>query len=473
MGVGPHAVRDSHAAGSMLKNAFAGLQTVQGIKLYKYVVAGQQGQWQLLSANAQPEFIDGNEDNGKKKAEWFLVIDSGDIEVRADGSLKYDSSTKDKRITFHAAGFIWAMRFPSEEVTRTFIHELDDKIFFNTFGVENDSQGRTKALGGDFADIFFNCEQTTVEPMEVEPEPEAGPEAEQGEGEDYEEQEFDKQGTPVRGIVMGATDNSYIMRGNQFDVLKNRVGGVEDAGISFNVTPAKQGTPQFTPSKVLMTNGERNMNILTPDDRNKLFRANIEYQRVVGEFSFMKDGAEIPIDDIVHENKHGQLDDGSTFLGLAANRLCRWDLRDPTGVVQQSPVVNYEGGKDFARGTNFTCMATSGDGYVVVGSKDGKVRLYSNKSLNKAQTSIPGLGAPITAVDVTYDGKWVVATTDDYLLVIKTIFINKAGKETNGFKAPMGKEIPLPRLLRLRPEDVIRTSELLLLLLLISVCLMQ
>jgi hypothetical protein len=38
----------------------------------------------------------------------------------------------------------------------------------------------------------------------------------------------------------------------------------------------------------------------------------------------------------------------------------------------------------------------------------------------QAKTSIPGLGKPIAAIDVTYDGRWVLATTDDYLLVVKT-----------------------------------------------------
>lgn len=64
----------------------------------------------------------------------------------------------------------------------------------------------------------------------------------------------------------------------------------------------------------------------------------------------------------------------------------------------------------------------TGDGYVVVGAEDGKIRLYSEKSLTRANTSIPGLGAPITSVDVTYDGKWVLATTDHYLMVVKTVF---------------------------------------------------
>jgi hypothetical protein len=57
-----------------------------------------------------------------------------------------------------------------------------------------------------------------------------------------------------------------------------------------------------------------------------------------------------------------ELDDRDTFLGLGANRLVRWDQRVSKGVVQEmaSPIVTYAGGKDYARNTNFSCMATSG-----------------------------------------------------------------------------------------------------------------
>ena len=58
-----------------------------------------------------------------------------------------------------------------------------------------------------------------------------------------------------------------------------------------------------------------------------------------------------------------------------------------------------------------------------MGSKDGQVRLYSNKTVGQiAKTAIPGLGLPITAIDATYDGKWVLATTDKYLMVVATSF---------------------------------------------------
>jgi hypothetical protein len=55
-----------------------------------------------------------------------------------------------------------------------------------------------------------------------------------------------------------------------------------------------------------------------------------------------------------------------------------------------SPIVQWTGGKDFARGTNFSCMATSGAGHVVVGSRDGKIRLYSSKTLTQVRRAGEG-----------------------------------------------------------------------------------
>ena len=63
---------------------------------------------------------------------------------------------------------------------------------------------------------------------------------------------------------------------------------------------------------------------------------------------------------------------------------------------------------------------------MVVGSADGQIRLYSERTLTRANTAIPGLGAPITAVDVTYDGKWVLATTATYLMVVLTTYKARA-----------------------------------------------
>jgi len=59
----------------------------------------------------------------------------------------------------------------------------------------------------------------------------------------------------------------------------------------------------------------------------------------------------------------------------------------------------------------------------VTGSDDGKMRLYNvEKSWKQAKTTIPGVGSPITAVDVTFDGKWVLATARNQLVVVKAAY---------------------------------------------------
>jgi hypothetical protein len=75
-----------------------------------------------------------------------------------------------------------------------------------------------------------------------------------------------------------------------------------------------------------------------------------------------------------------------------------------------------------------------------------------------AKTSIPSMGSPITSVDVTYDGKWVVATSDHYLMVVKTSYQNDKGATCNAFTSRMGGRGSMPRLLRLKPEDQARVG---------------
>lgn len=70
-------------------------------------------------------------------------------------------------------------------------------------------------------------------------------------------------------------------------------------GITFQITPLKSArggpsTPTLTPSKVIMANKETKMNMLSPLDSNKLFHADVEYQKVVSEWKFAKDTVDIP-----------------------------------------------------------------------------------------------------------------------------------------------------------------------------------
>ena len=73
--------------------------------------------------------------------------------------------------------------------------------------------------------------------------------------------------------------------------------------------------------------------------------------------------------------------------------------------------------------------------------------------MRMAKTAFPGLGSPITHVDVTYDGKWILGTTDSYMILISTVFKDKDGKTKTGFSGRMGNNIAAPRLLKLSPLD--------------------
>ncbi|PHU12191.1 Protein CYPRO4 [Capsicum chinense] len=83
------------------------------------------------------------------------------------------------------------------------------------------------------------------------------------------------------------------------------------------------------------------------------------------------------------------------------------------------------------------CFATAGDGSIVVGSLDGKTRLYSSSSIRQAKTSFAGLGAPITHVDITYDEKWnmgSIAPEDEEVTVEAIGECLSMVKSNNSFK---------------------------------------
>ena len=51
--------------------------------------------------------------------------------------------------------------------TRSFSVDLNDKMFQNTFGFENDEAGRVKGLGADYAARMFNFEGIEVGTLRV------------------------------------------------------------------------------------------------------------------------------------------------------------------------------------------------------------------------------------------------------------------------------------------------------------------
>ncbi|CAL5204673.1 unnamed protein product [Lathyrus oleraceus] len=414
---------------------------------------------------------DEEEDDDAEKGFWVLKVGSK-IRSKVGAEMQLKTLVDQRRVDFIAKG-VWAMRFFAEQHYEAFLVQFQNCTFENTYGFEAIDENKLKVYGKDFigwanpeaaddsmwedADDSFSKSPASATPVRA--------------SQDLREEFEEAANGGIQSLALGALDNSFLVGENGIQVVKNFAQGIHGKGAFVNFgggSASASKLVQSTPKKTLLMKAETSMLLMSPLNESKLrstglHQFDIETGKVVTEWKFGKDGTEITMRDITNDSKSSQLDpSGSTFLGLDDNRLCRWDMRDRHGIVQDladsnsnmsTPVLNWAQGHQFSRGTNFQCFATTGDGSVVVGSLDGKIRLYSINSMRQAKTAFPGLGSPITHVDVTFDGKWIVGTTDTYLVVICTLFTDKDGNSKTGFAGRMGNRIAAPRLLKLNPLD--------------------
>lgn len=412
---------------------------------------------------------DDEEDEEEGEDSWWVLSVSSKIRVKVSAEMQLKTFGDQRRVDFVAKG-VWAMKFFNDEDYKGFVSKFQDCLFENTYGVEATEANKIKVYGKDFigwvkpevADdsIWEDADDTFLKSPD--------PTTPLRENQDLREEFEEAANGGIQSLALGALDNSFLVGDSGIQVVKNFTHGIHGKGVYVNFDHGNfrggLSSVHSTPRKALLMKAETNMLLMSPMNEGKphstgLHHLDIETGKVVTEWKFEKDGTDITMRDITNDSKGAQLDpSGSTFLGLDDNRLCRWDMRDRNGMVQNlatsgAPVLNWTQGHQFSRGTNFQCFATTGDGSIVVGSLDGKIRLYSNNSMRQAKTAFPGLGSPITHVDVTFDGKWILGTTDTYLILVCTIFTDKDGKAKTGFTGRMGNRISAPRLLKLTPLD--------------------
>ncbi|GBG88135.1 hypothetical protein CBR_g46624 [Chara braunii] len=478
--------------------------SAQAAKLYRYA----RNQWKMVDAAAEWKFVrsddyyeDGVDDpsaagegsdrrgggglSGGSGDEagggcWCLVVkDKFRVPVSTRMNTRYNP--EGMRVDFVADG-VWALKFVHSSHYEEFVNQLSNSSFENNYKMEATESNFLKVAGKDFVGWLKGEDAEGAPSLESDEEDEPRTPTRATATGMRESGSQAIGGTPRR-ILVGAGSNSYVLHDGGVDVLRNTEMGMERAGVSFTLTPSgggggggggRRGTAlssssfasaagvPLTPTKGLLMRSERNLLLMSPcktgpRQATGLHQMDIERGSVVAQWEFKKDDVPIPMREICGDTKSSQLEQSDTFLGLDDNRLCRWDMRVREGLVQEltKPVaLDWAEGHTFSRGTNFRCMASTGDGGVAVGSEDGKIRLYGTTSMRQAKTCFPGLGDPITAIDVTFDGRWVLATTNDYLLLIHCLFRDKDGREKTGFAGRMGSQIRAPRLLKLKPEDV-------------------
>eukprot|EP00483_Globobulimina_turgida_P008571 UN08589 len=139
--------------------------------------------------------------------------------------------------------------------------------------------------------------------------------------------------------------------------------------------------------------------------------------------------------------------DNPMVYGLNNSSMFCIDGRIPN---KHSKVVSSKE-KQYKSIHNLNVIATSGQGFIATGSRDGKIRMH-NVIEKRAKTCLPGLGNAIKSIEISDDGQWILATCVDYIMVIPT---QVPGTERTGFEGRgMGKSKPSPYVLRLKYSDI-------------------
>ncbi|KAH9938170.1 VID27 cytoplasmic protein [Fomitopsis serialis] len=216
-------------------------------------------------------------------------------------------------------------------------------------------------------------------------------------------------------------DRSYVVRGGNIGVFAH----TGDNAVKYHATIAHLETPkgkEFAPKHVMLHDQDTKMVLMNPGAPNSLFSLDIERGKITTP--------------------------QQTIIGASHNALFRIDPRMSGNKMVDSQY------KQYVSKNQFSGVATTESGKLAVASEKGDIRLFDSIGKN-AKTALPPLGDPIIGVDVTANGRWIVATTKTYLLLIDTLIGEGRYTGQLGFDRSFPANAkPIPRRLQLRAEHV-------------------
>jgi hypothetical protein len=178
---------------------------------------------------------------------------------------------------------------------------------------------------------------------------------------------------------------------------------------------------------------------------DKVHHLDLETEKVVRSYDADKQN----VTEIFPVTKFAQSSNEQTFMGLNGKAAFVMDPRQTTG---SNRVMTQQ----YATNPQLSCLAADEKGHFVLGSRFGDFRLFDGQAnkegeMKRAKTLLNGLGDQITHVDVTADGKWILGTTDHYIVLLDT----KIDSAATGFTKAMpkdGRNAPIK--LQLSMDDV-------------------
>ncbi|KAM0157195.1 hypothetical protein ACHAQE_005923 [Botrytis cinerea] len=351
--------------------------------------------------------------------------------------------------------YSWLLRFKDQETITRFQEGLMQALWeqLNELKWNSSKEDEREYVLEAFQDLTMEDAPDFVEEEEEEGEEEEVEEEDDGQrSEHYDSDEEeddvvtkDDDGNVNSQLAVGYKhDRSFVVRGSKIGVFKH----TPNNNLEFSTNISKVQAPNgklFNPKKVMLHAEDTNMILQDGNNPNSLYRMDLEYGKIVDEWKVHDD---IPVDTFAPESKFAQMTGEQTFLGLSRNALYRIDPRLAGNKLVDSELKQYTSNNDFS------AAATTEKGYIAVASNKGDIRMFDRLGIN-AKTHIPALGEPIIGLDVSADGRWVLATCRTYLLLIDALQKDGRYEGKLGFEKSFGKDSkPQPRRLGLTPAHV-------------------
>ncbi|KIM90864.1 hypothetical protein PILCRDRAFT_811354 [Piloderma croceum F 1598] len=349
----------------------------------------------------------------------------------------------------------WLFRFKSAEAYMLFKNAFTQVMWEGLHQtswtkIKPDEQGYIISSNYSEDVEMLDIEDEEDEEGEVDAELDADAEASDYEDEEANEDEDSLPPALARGernsqLTVGYKgDRSYVVRGNNIGVFNHD----SDNQVKYYATISKISTPkgkEFRPKEVMLHDQDSKMVLMNPTDPNSLYSMDIERGKVVEEWKVHDD---INVDHIAPNDKFAQTTHEQTLVGVSHNALFRVDPRMSGAKLVDSQYKQYAGKNKFSG------VATTASGKLAVASEKGDIRLFDSIGKN-AKTALPPLGDPILGIDVTASGRWIVATTKTYLLLIDTLIGEGRYQGNLGFDRSFPASAkPMPKRLQLRSEHI-------------------
>ncbi|KAL7422730.1 Vacuolar import and degradation protein 27 [Cryptotrichosporon argae] len=382
---------------------------------------------------------------------WLIVRHKGvpfiSLPIDSEMNPRFDMANNAFMFTFRETeglqGMTWCLRFDAaafpEWKDQFTIVMWENKNKVSYAKAKRDEQRYIQDAYGDIA-------MGEEEEAEVEEEEEADEESEGTDDTDdtTESDEAFARGARNQQLAVGyKNDLSFVQRGDMIGVFAHDQDKVRFRTAIDRVKD--MDGKAFSPKKIMLHNQDADMLLLDPNHKNSMFRMDLEYGKIVDEW---KVSDVVPVDNILPDSKYAQMNPQQTLIGHSHNGIFRIDPRVAGNKLVESQF------KQYATKNDFSAAATTESGRLAVASNKGDIRLFDAIGKN-AKTALPALGDPIIGVDVSADGRWLVATCKTYLLLIDTLIGDGRYKGSLGFDRSFPADSkPVPRRLQLKPEHV-------------------